>query len=106
MVDDRSITSNALVPVRSGGPKARRVVQIVLLELFTAAQVLVESLRAVDFSLDQRANRVVGTPVQILVDTVHAAGKSTGKERRRNRFCGRLSGRVRKAFGKLTRMSP
>lgn len=78
MVDNRAIPSNALVPVGAGVSDAGGVVEIVLLELFAAAQVLKEAFRAVDFPLDERPHGGVGTPVQILVDTIHAAGKSTG----------------------------
>lgn len=66
------------------------MVEVVLLELFAAAQVLKESLRAVNFALDQRPNRVVGTPVQVLVNAVHATRKSTGAMLDESRFCGRL----------------
>lgn len=65
------------------------MVEVVLLELFAAAQVLKESLRAVNFALDQRPNRVVGTPVQVLVNAAYSARKSTGAEDE-SRFCGRL----------------
>ena len=78
VVNYRAIPSNALVPVGPRGPDAGGVVEIVLLELFAAAQVLEDPLGARDFLLDERPDRGVGALVQIVVDAVHAGCKSTG----------------------------
>lgn len=52
MVDNRPITTNAIVPIRASAAKARSVVQIVLLEFRASAQVLEEAFRSTDFTLD------------------------------------------------------
>lgn len=79
VVDNRAIPSNALVPVGPSGSQAGAVVQVLLLELFAAAQVLEEPFCTGDVALDQCPHRVVRTRVQVLGDAGHAARKSTGK---------------------------
>lgn len=81
VVDDGAIPADAVVPIGASGPETGRVVQVILLELGAATQVLEESFRATDFTLDDGADSEVGALVQVLVQAVHAAGKSTGKNR-------------------------
>lgn len=79
MLDNCPISPNAIVPVDVGVSDAGRVIQVVFLELGAATQMLVESFRSRDLTLDDCPHGQVGAFVQVLVHTGHAAVETAAR---------------------------